>query len=165
MYQTQQQAEQIDVYKLHNLEIDKFSKIHNELINNQQLYIKTRNELLRELLDELLNFRTNYNQDNLLDVVNKLRNHLQVDVSDEQRKMNDKFNQTDLSLLLQRRFPQLKSNDIRLLILIYLQTESKEIAQLLFISPATVRKRKERLKQKLNIDKSTDLLQYLCDLT
>lgn len=163
-YQSQLQAEEIDAYKLHNSEFHEFSKVHNELINNQELYIKTRNELLRELLDELLNLGINYSQDHLLEVVRKLRNHLQVDVSDEQRKLNQNLYQTDLNLLLQKKFPQLKSNDLRLLILIYLQTETKEIAQLLYISPATVRKRKERLKHKLNLDKSIDLYQYLIDL-
>jgi tetratricopeptide (TPR) repeat protein len=139
-------------------------QIKDKYLEQQQQYLKTRNELLKELLDELLTLQADYDQARLLEAVHKLRSHLQVDVSDEHKFLQSDKQQNHLMGIFQHIYPQLKSADVRLLTLLYLQVETKEIAQLLFISADTVRKRKERLKTKLGLEKSLDLNQYLQEL-
>lgn len=62
---------------------------------------------------------------------------------------------------LHRNHKNLSSNDLRFAALIILQFNSKEIAEMLNISPDSVRKRKQRIREKLNLDLGSDLLSYL----
>ena len=61
--------------------------------------------------------------------------------------------------------PNLTSSDLRLSAFLLLQFNSKEIAQVLNITPESVRKRKQRIKEKMNLDKNTDLLKHLYTFT
>jgi len=59
----------------------------------------------------------------------------------------------------------LTSSDLRLSAFLLLQFNSKEIAQILNITPESVRKRKQRIKEKMELDKNSDLLKYLYTFT
>src|SRR5690606_2768013 len=132
MDQMLNQSHELEVYKEKSKDIEiqlqqttqQFNQqfqIKDKYLEQHQLYLKTRNDLLRELLDELLNMQSEYNQERLLEVVQKLRSHLQVDVSDEQKFGQADSQQTHLMSVLQHLYPQLKPSDIRLLTLLYLQ--------------------------------------------
>lgn len=57
--------------------------------------------------------------------------------------------------------PELNQNEIRFITYLYINLSNKEIATLLGISADSVRKRKERLAKKLNLDSSRKLYAYL----
>ena len=57
--------------------------------------------------------------------------------------------------------PNLTSSDLRLTAFVILQLNAKEIAQILNITPDSVRKRKQRMREKMNLTKEEDLLKHL----
>ncbi|MEZ5172225.1 MAG: tetratricopeptide repeat protein [Bacteroidia bacterium] len=60
--------------------------------------------------------------------------------------------------------PGLTPGEERIFLLICIKTENKDISAILGISPASVRKAKYRLKQKLNLDSETVLEKYIQDI-
>lgn len=62
---------------------------------------------------------------------------------------------------LTAQYPDLNLNDQRMCAYFKLGLAAKEIAQILNISPDSIRKRKQRLKEKLNFESSKDLLDWL----
>ncbi len=64
---------------------------------------------------------------------------------------------------LREKHPYLTANEIRFITYIHINLSNKEIASLLNISYGAVRKRKERLANKLRLDSSSDLYPYLLD--
>jgi DNA-binding NarL/FixJ family response regulator len=62
---------------------------------------------------------------------------------------------------LKNRHPNLSNNEFRLAVLIKLNLSDKEISELLFIEIPSVKKAKNRLKQKLQLDASDKLDAYI----
>lgn len=140
------------------------SKIRNQIFEKKLLLQITKNELLSELLDEIVNKKTEFNPEKTFEIIQKLRIHIKEELNFVEDVYKNDFEKDHFIVSLLKKHPSLNTNDIRLITLIYLQTDTKEIAQLLYITPETVRKRKERLKQKLELDKTIDLYQYLVQI-
>ena len=60
---------------------------------------------------------------------------------------------------------KLTSLDMKYCRLLYLNTATQDIAELLSVEPKTVRMQKYRLKQKLNLEKEDDLYTFISELT
>jgi len=58
---------------------------------------------------------------------------------------------------LQEAYPTLSANDLRLCAYLLIDLNSKEIAQIYNISPESIRKKKQRLREKLNLEKDEDV--------
>ena len=58
-------------------------------------------------------------------------------------------------------FPDLTQSDLRLCAYLLINLDSKEIAQILNISPDSIRKRKQRLREKLNAEKDIELMEII----
>ena len=76
----------------------------------------------------------------------------------------DKVNYGMLSAL-KKDFPDLNSNDTRFLSYVYMNLSSKEIASIFNITAEACRKRKERIKAKMNLNSDADLYSFLCDFS
>ena len=72
---------------------------------------------------------------------------------------------TDFFKRIHEKYPNLTSNDLRLMAFLLLEFNSKEISQILNISPDSVRKRKQRLKVKLQLPNNQNLLNHLNTFT
>lgn len=70
----------------------------------------------------------------------------------------------DFTENLKTRHPGLSNNEFRLAALVRLSLSDKEISQLLIIEPASVKKAKNRLKQKLGLESNDKLSTYLGEL-
>lgn len=57
--------------------------------------------------------------------------------------------------------PNLQNSELQLLAYIYLKFETKEIADLIFLSPKTIQNRKHHIRKKLNIPSSEDIYIWL----
>lgn len=143
------------------IEYQEKSKIRNQLFEKKLLLQITRNQLLTELLDEIVNRKTESNPENTFNIIQKLKIHIKDDLQFIDDIYQTDFKKDSFIVTILKFHPNLNTNELRFLTLIYLQTDTKEIAQLLFITPETVRKRKERLKFKLGLDKNNDLFDYL----
>lgn len=62
---------------------------------------------------------------------------------------------------VQLKFPEMTPAEERIFLLIFIKTENKDIASILGISPASVRKAKYRLKQKLQVPTETGLEEFI----
>lgn len=62
---------------------------------------------------------------------------------------------------LSEKFPELNVNDLRMCAYLTLNLSAKEIAQIFNITPESVRKRKQRLRQKLNVSSDQNLADLL----
>lgn len=147
--------------KAENLE-KKVDQINVKLMS-KELLIENKNQILSSIgslidnnkIDDgkgkeyLLNLKQQLNQDNLVD------------------KNIDNFNlyfekvHADFFKNLLNAHPNLTVNDLRLSAYLILQFNNKEIADIINISNESVRKRKQRLKEKLEISNIKDLIPYL----
>lgn len=137
----------------------------NKQLSDKILFQSTRNELLENIIEMLSGKPEIAGNKTLLDIVRNLKNHLKEDTKWED--FTTLFENVNNSFLhnLTSKHPDLNANDIRFLSFIYLNLNTKEIASLLNISPESCRKRKERLRKKMNLDKDASLLEYLSDLS
>ncbi|MGB5237689.1 MAG: LuxR C-terminal-related transcriptional regulator, partial [Flavobacteriaceae bacterium] len=76
------------------------------------------------------------------------------------------FNNTDREFLkkLEKTHPNLSPNDIRLCAYLRLNLVTKEIAQLLNISPRSVEIKRYRLRKKMNLTHEENLVNYILKL-
>jgi tetratricopeptide (TPR) repeat protein len=61
-------------------------------------------------------------------------------------------------------FPDITHNDLRLCAYMRINLNTKEIAQMLSISPTSVNQRRYRLRKKINLDTDTGLVEYMMNL-
>lgn len=140
-------------------------EIKNKQLSDKILFQSTRNELLENIIEMLSGKPEIAGNKTLLDIVKNLKNHLKEDTKWEDfTTLFENVNNTFLQNLTNKH-PDLNANDIRFLSFIYLNLNTKEIASLLNISPDSCRKRKERLRKKMNLDKDSSLLEYLSGLS
>lgn len=133
----------------------------NKQLSDKILFQSTRNELLENIIEAITSKAEVKGNSTLLKIVKDLRNHLKEDSKwDDFSELFENVNNKFLKNIKQKH-PNLNANDIRFLSFVYLNLNTKEIASLLNISPESCRKRKERLRHKLEIDRDVDLFEYL----
>ena len=129
------------------------------LIDNKNEVIKNISVLIKQAGGELSDS----------DYLREMKQHLQSD--QHLNKNMEEFSlyfervHTDFFIQLHKKHSDLSSNDLRLAAFIILQFNSSEIANLLHISAGSVRKRKQRLREKLGLDAGSKLLKYLYTFT
>ncbi len=62
---------------------------------------------------------------------------------------------------LRKTHPNLTNNEWRLCVLLRLNLTTKQIARIMHITPASVNVARSRIRKKMNLDKSTNLVQYI----
>jgi len=125
----------------------------NELIENLEAIVKkiqvpdnTENKQAVDEIQSLL--RDNTNQENIW-------NDFKIHFEKVHQDFFDKLTTIH---------PDLSENDIRLSAYLLIGMQNQEIANISFISTDSVRKRKQRLREKLNLESGKDLVLYLKDL-
>lgn len=143
------------------LSLKKEIELKNKQLSDKILFQSTRNKMLEEII-ETITSRAEFKENQVLSgIVKELKNHLKEDSKwDDYSELFENVNNTFIKNIKQKH-PILNANDIRFISFIYLNLNIKEIASLLNISPESCRKRKERLRHKLGIDKELDLYEYL----
>lgn len=142
-----------------------FEKTNNELLNeklaaNQRelasstLYMVQKNELLAKLknqIDELNKANPNNKQQGLKGIESILQSNLYLDA--DWRKFKIHFEQVHPNFFenLELKYPNLTKYETRLFAYFHIKLSTKEIAALLNIDPASVRRAKTRLLKKMHI--------------
>lgn len=133
----------------------------NRQLASKALSISTRNELIENIVDSLMNSSAISQNDSLKRRVFELKNHLKKESEwDDFFTHFEEVNQQVLKFLKENH-PDLTSNDLRYLSYIYMNLSTKEISSLLNITVEACRKRKERIVKKMNLPEETDLYAYL----
>ncbi len=157
---TQVQNEK-EIIKLKNEQLELEFKSKSKELAASTMSILKKNKLLttiKEKLDEVENPR----------IVQPV-----IKIIDENLKQNDDwelfqeaFNNADSQFLkhIKKIHPSLSPNDLKLCAYLRLNLSSKEIAQLLHISPRSVEIKRYRLRKKLNLAHKQNLVNYILEL-
>ena len=136
----------------------------NKKLSDKILFQSTRNEMIEEIINKISKLPQMNENRSTQTYINELKFHLKEDTKWEE--FNDNFQNVNNEFLtkLKDLHPNLNANDIRFLSFVYLNLSNKEIATLLNITPATCRKRKERLSKKMDLTSGKILFEYLSKL-
>ena len=119
------------------------------------LYIYQKNELLSDLKTHIHTLRDSIPTTAKVAIQNiesVIRNNLYLDADWERFRIHFEQVHPDFFKNLRESHPTLTKNEVRLCAYFYLNLSTKEIAGLLNIDPASVRKAKMRLNKKMNIE-------------
>ena len=161
-------TQKLQEVKTRNIELQETIETINYELVSKTLLIENKNQIL-DSIGSVLNEAEMSEDPSNNQHVRQLKQHLLRDSNLEQNwedfKLYFERVHTDFFQKIHRAYPNLTSNDLRLMAFVLLQFNAKEIAQILNISPDSVRKRKQRLREKLNLKKGDDLLNYLYSYT
>ena len=155
--QSQQKVVEIEAQ---NKELEQqIASINYELIS-QTLLVENKNQILESINSWLSQPENTGGQH-----INKLKQQLllnnNLDQNWEQFRVYFERLHADFFKNLHEKHPNLTSNDLRLAAYLLLQFNTKELSQMLNISPDSMRKRKQRLREKLGLEKGDDVINYL----
>ncbi|OAD91649.1 hypothetical protein A7A78_11450 [Aequorivita soesokkakensis] len=139
-------------------------EVKNRELTAKAMYMASKNELIEEVLQSLLQNTEITTNTSLKSQINDLKKHLKKDAQWDSFFVHfEELNQGFLDRL-RAKHPQLTSNDIRFLTFLYMNLSYKEIASLLNITPQSCRKRKERISKKMDVPDNLPLHTYLASI-
>ena len=137
------------------------------------LNLKRKNEMFNKILSEsssilkLIDSKSNINtiRKRISILIQDINNNIKHDDDFESFKSNFDFAHKDFFKVLEQRHPQLTQKDKILCVYIKMNFVSKEIAPLLNISVRGVEINRYNLRKKMELDRNTNLTEYLNNLT
>lgn len=160
--QKEQELARLEVSK-NQLEQEKLRQeieIKNRELASKALHLVNKNEMLNSITDILDKVNLEQETQNANLVRNAKRTiirNINLDEQWEDFKIHFEEVHANFFRQLLEDYPTLSQTDLRFCAYLLINLDSKEIAQVSNISPDSVRKRKQRLKEKLNISKEQDL--------
>ena len=149
------------IIKLKNQQLkDDYKNKSNELAASTMSIIK-KNELLKQVREQLVDIN---NVEVVKPVIKIIDKNLNQDENWELFK--DAFNNADSEFFksLKILHPNLSPNDLKLCAYLRLNLSSKEVAQLINISPRSVEVKRYRLRKKLNLESDANLTDYILNI-
>lgn len=147
----QQIAADIQLEKDRNDDLQEKLAINQRELASSTLYIAQKNELLSSLRSQIRDWKKQYPGKGLQDIESALQNTMHLDA--DWNKFRIHFEQVHPHFFeeLQAKHPTLTKNEQRLCAYFHINLSTKEIATLLNIDPASVRRAKTRLYKKMGI--------------
>jgi tetratricopeptide (TPR) repeat protein/DNA-binding CsgD family transcriptional regulator len=128
------------------------------------MHVVNKNSILSDIHDRLSSLECKENRDSEMKIQaieSLIRQNIHFDNDWQTFKLHFEKVHGNFFQGLKEAHQSLSQGDLRLCAYMVINLNPKEIAQILNISPDSVRKRKQRLKEKLSVEKDTDLLGYL----
>lgn len=126
-----------------------------------------RNELIQDVLDKLGDLMGKYNMEDRTAIIN-LRNHFktQLNIDKNHQGFLRHFEEVHPGFfeVLEEEYPNITVNDRRICAYIRIGLNNKEIAQLLNVESASVRKSMTRLKKKMDLGQEDDLREVIAQI-
>ncbi|WP_374446206.1 hypothetical protein [Epilithonimonas sp.] len=158
---TQQLKEQETLSLLEKERLRNEIEQQNRQLTSQALTISSRNEVVEEIIEAIVNQPEISNNSKLVNSIKDLKIQLKSNNQwDSFFKHFEGVNQNFITILKERH-PDLSSSEIRFICYVYMNLSHKEIASILNISPESCRKRKERISKKLNLPDKINLYDYI----
>jgi tetratricopeptide (TPR) repeat protein len=131
---------------------------------NLSTYVKQRIAFTTDIITNLKKIKSNTKE--VEDEINKVISFISLNYQNEQKLINEVYSQIEdinkvFSYRIKEKHNNLTNEDIRLSSLLILNLTSKEIAEILFISPKSVEMKRYRLRKKLKLEKDCSLIDYL----
>ncbi|MFK7814144.1 MAG: triple tyrosine motif-containing protein [Maribacter sp.] len=154
-----QNEKEIIRFKNQKLEAE-FKSKSKELAASTMSIIK-KNELLTNIKNALAPIKDRTAINPVIEIIDDSLNQ-----SDDWNLFQEAFNNADSKFLkkIKKKHPKLSPNDLKLCAYLRLNLSSKEIAQLLNISPRSVEIKRYRLRKKLELQHEDNLVNYILGL-
>jgi DNA-binding CsgD family transcriptional regulator/Tfp pilus assembly protein PilF len=139
---------------------------NKELVSNA-VHLMNKNEILQSLLELVEQIELEHSDKNkalIEEMHTSIKNNIHQDRAWEDFRLHFDEVHESFRISLNVKHPDLSPTDFRLAAYLLIGLNNKEIAYVSNISPDSVRKRKQRLRQKLQLDINTDLNEYLKSL-
>jgi len=154
--------------KLNRLErqrLEEELELKNRALVSKALHLVNKNETLSELESALKNLQaisSRAEREKLLrSMQQQLRSEKSADEDWENFRIHFEEVHPDFFQQLQEQYPQLSQSDLRMCAYLKLGLSSKEIAQILNITADSVRKRKQRLREKIQENSTEDDIDWM----
>jgi len=144
--------------------LEKEIELQHQKMFSKALYISERDHLLQEILKSFGKISELKGKRQILNTIRVLKQHISVD--DHWDNFSMHFQQVNQSFIrkLTEKHPNLNSNEVRYLSYIYMNLTAKEIATILNISLEALRKRKERIVEKLALEDDISIYYYISSI-
>jgi tetratricopeptide (TPR) repeat protein len=136
----------------------------NRELASKALHLVNKNEMLNSItgiLDQMNVTQETQNADLVRNAKRTIIRNINLDEQWEDFKIHFEEVHANFFRQLVEDYPSLSQTDLRLCAYLLINLDNKEIAQISNISPDSVRKRKQRLREKLNITKNQDIQIFL----
>jgi len=143
--------------KTRNEQLQQKLEANQRELASSTMYIVQKNEMLVKLKDQIKELKKQYPDNKhkgLQDIESTLQNSLHLEDGWEKFKLHFEQVHPDFFEELKAKHPTLTKNEIRLCAYFHINLSTKEIASLLNIDPASVRRAKTRLYKKMGIRNS-----------
>lgn len=163
------QEKELEWQKRKNAELEN-EKLNRELDFKKQelaakaLQLARKNEFLQSLRGDVENMRHQITGEPA-DTARKLSRSIDLDIESENEweQVLTSFREVHRDFMdqLQRKYPDLTKNELRLACLMKMNLSAKEQAALLNVSPDGIKKARYRLRKTLHLDSEVDIQEYL----
>ncbi|MBR9914562.1 MAG: tetratricopeptide repeat protein [Algicola sp.] len=152
-------------HKVEREKLDNSLQFKEKELTTHALHLAHKNEVLLDLKSQLKALKSNAdNSRNFQKVINTINIDINNDTNWEQFKTYFEDVHKDFNANVKRSFPEVTTNDLRLMALLKMNLSSKEIANILNISSEGVKKARYRLRKKLNLSTEDSLQELVIDL-
>ena len=157
---TQMESEQ-EIMKLRNDRLRNELESKNRELATTAMSLINKNELLLGIKHDLSQMGDKASRDEVIKVVNKNLNN-----NSDWEFFKEAFNNADKDFLnkMKNKHPELTANDLKFCAFLRLNLNSKEIAPLLNISVRSVEIKRYRLRKKMNLEHSINLIDYILEI-
>jgi DNA-binding CsgD family transcriptional regulator len=133
---------------------------------SKMMYLVEKNEFITEIASKLIDVKPTAKKDNqhiLQQIINELRQNTSSKIWDE-FELRFKEVHSDFYDALNKEFPDLTSNEIKICAFLRLNMSSKEISSITHQSVKSINMARFRLRKKLNIEREENLISFLTQL-
>src|SRR5690606_13931309 len=161
------EQELINKEQINRVERDKLQQeieFRDRELITKALHLVNKNETISAINDLLARYEDlseNQRLKAVAEVKNMLRFEKKLDHDWNAFKIHFEEVHPNFFVHLRSAIPDLNSGDLRMCAYLRLDLNTKEIAKIFNISPDSVRKRKQRLREKLNLNVATDLTEWI----
>ncbi len=135
----------------------------NRELLTSAMHIVNKNKILASMKESLDNISQNTKPEfskYLRDIVADIENNIHLDSDWDQFKMHFDAVNTNFFEKLEIDFPKLSKSDMKVCAYLKINLSTKEIAQIMNVSPAAVHKRFYRLRLKMELEPNTNLTKF-----
>lgn len=137
----------------------------NRELSATTLFVNSRNELLRSLIQQLEDIVDEHSSPSLHGLLLHLRQLLKNSSEKDTIAINFEKSSPDFFRIIKSHHADLSDSDIRFLSYVKMNMATKDIASLLNVNPDSIKRRKIRISKKLGLETSADLYSYIQSLT
>ncbi|MEO1438548.1 MAG: regulator, partial [Bacteroidota bacterium] len=167
-HQAEVEKSEKEIMKLKNEKLEDEVRHKNQELASTAMHLVQKSEILTRIKQELSNLSQSKDQNEIKTEIRKLVKIIDQDIEYDKNweQFEHHFDQVHHDYLrkLRNHFPQLTPKDLKLCAYLRMNLQTKEIAPLMNISVRGVEISRYRLRKKLELDRSTNLIEFLLNV-